>query len=56
MPYQRPVLSLEDARKAMAGMLEEALKTLIDRSRLPSATNRVNWLRLPEWTNARPCR
>jgi glc operon protein GlcG len=26
MPYQRAVLSLEDARKAMAGMLEEALK------------------------------
>src|SRR5438128_11078821 len=26
MPYQKPVLSLEDARKAMAAMLEEALK------------------------------
>ncbi|HKV53624.1 MAG TPA: heme-binding protein [Candidatus Binataceae bacterium] len=26
MPYQRPTLSLEDARKAMAGMLEESLK------------------------------
>lgn len=26
MPHQRPVLSLEDARKAMTGMLEEALK------------------------------
>lgn len=26
MPYQKPVLCLEDARKAMTGMLEEALK------------------------------
>jgi len=26
MPYQKSVLSLEDARKAMTGMLEEALK------------------------------
>ena len=27
MPYQRPTLSLEDARKAMTAMLDEALKT-----------------------------
>lgn len=29
MPYQRPVLSLEDARKALAGMLEEGLGLLV---------------------------
>ena len=27
MPYQKPVLSLDDARKAMEAMLQEALKT-----------------------------
>src|SRR5579863_2632580 len=27
MPYEKPVLGLEEARKAMAAMLEEALKT-----------------------------
>jgi hypothetical protein len=40
MPYQKAVLSLDDARKAMDRMLQEAHTPPTVRSRLPSSTTR----------------